>query len=715
MSATKGSRFLLSSDGTNRVHIPRGVSFSSSTKVPQNEGADFFDHRNASFVGRPVALEEAEEHLQRLKWLGFDFVRLVIPWEAIEHTAPGVYDESYITYLSSLLSLFPKYNLTCYIDVHQDVWSRHCGGSGAPGWTLELAGLDMKNFKATGAAFVASQEEEKADIWPSGYQKLAAATMFTLFFASTTLAPTVLVPRSAHANPSIFPSFSSSSADAADKIPIETFLQYSLIAAFRHLLLALRRQVEVGTIIGIGPLNEPHRGYIDLFSPLKWDYNTDLHIGAYPNALQGMRLASGQAVEVPVYERSWPFPTRKKGTVLMNTVGKKAWMEGREEIWRAEGVWEESKWMREGYFEKDWWKECWWTFCRKFEDGLNDAWPKGKEGWVFSGGIPNEFFPATLREELPKRMIAAPHFYDLNVLFSKQLGTMSVNVQGLSRGMFILKALYFGLSGLKRNYELQVKNIVHAAYKNLGELPVIIAECGVPMDINRQSAFRTGYFKWQERMMDAILSAMESNLVPCCIWNYNPYNTDEKGDEWNEENFSFWSISALKTLDKGASAEEQLRNGLRLINAIQRPHASKVAGIPTKTTYDKGTRKFTFSFRNAYCSEHPQDSNGVLMYLPFEIKSKMTEIYFPERVYGKENVKFEVSDGMYKWDHEEQRILWMHEEEAEGYEHRFVAFIDVQDRMMKGRGLMWWIVPILLSLLAMRLMQLLPGLLKITF
>lgn len=89
--------------------------------------------------------------------------------------------------------------------------------------------------------------------------------------------------------------------------------------------------------------------------------------------------------------------------------------------------------------------------------------------------------------------------YDLNALFKKQFGTMTVNVQGLSRvsyrflkllelqltfqGMFILKALYFGREGAKKNYAIQLKRIVEESRKQLGEVPVIIGECGVPMDI----------------------------------------------------------------------------------------------------------------------------------------------------------------------------------------------------------------------------------------
>ena len=75
-----------------------------------------------------------------------------MPWEALEHRGPGEYDQEYMTYLHDLLSLFPRYGLKCYIDAHQDVWSRHAGGSGAPTWTMTLVGLDLRNLKPTGAA-----------------------------------------------------------------------------------------------------------------------------------------------------------------------------------------------------------------------------------------------------------------------------------------------------------------------------------------------------------------------------------------------------------------------------------------------------------------------------------------------------------------------------------------------------------------------------------
>lgn len=81
--------------------------------------------------------------------------------------------------------------------------------------------------------------------------------------------------------------------------------------------------------------------------------------------------------------------------------------------------------------------------------------------------IPNEFMPhwsagqgspvpgttqTSIALARPERFVYAPHFYDLNVLFFKTYTGMSVNVQALSRGAFILKALYFGSYGLMRKY-----------------------------------------------------------------------------------------------------------------------------------------------------------------------------------------------------------------------------------------------------------------------
>ena len=49
--------------------------------------------------------------------------------------------------------------------------------------------------------------------------------------------------------------------------------------------------------------------------------------------------------------------------------------------------------------------------------------------------------------------------------------------------MFPLKAFYWGQKGVRDHFALQIRNIVEAGYESLGEKPVIIGECGIPMDM----------------------------------------------------------------------------------------------------------------------------------------------------------------------------------------------------------------------------------------
>jgi len=49
--------------------------------------------------------------------------------------------------------------------------------------------------------------------------------------------------------------------------------------------------------------------------------------------------------------------------------------------------------------------------------------------------------------------------------------------------MFPLKAFYWGHKGARDNYSLQIRTLVEEAYKSLGEKPVLLGECGVPMDM----------------------------------------------------------------------------------------------------------------------------------------------------------------------------------------------------------------------------------------
>jgi hypothetical protein len=101
----------------------------------------------------------------------------------------GIYDTQYLEYIRKFLSMLPAYGLTAFVSMHQDVWSRYSGGSGAPAWTLEMVGFDLNALEETGSAWLNGQRggghtEEERGVWPCGYHKLAASTMSSVSFYS---------------------------------------------------------------------------------------------------------------------------------------------------------------------------------------------------------------------------------------------------------------------------------------------------------------------------------------------------------------------------------------------------------------------------------------------------------------------------------------------------------------------------------------------------
>jgi hypothetical protein len=55
------------------------------------------------------------------------------------------------------------------------------------------------------------------------------------------------------------------------------------------------------------------------------------------------------------------------------------------------------------------------------------------------------------------------------------------------QGMFVSRAMYWGHASARDNFALQLGTIAREAYQSLGETPVLIGECGVPMDMKSVS------------------------------------------------------------------------------------------------------------------------------------------------------------------------------------------------------------------------------------
>lgn len=51
------------------------------------------------------------------------------------------------------------------------------------------------------------------------------------------------------------------------------------------------------------------------------------------------------------------------------------------------------------------------------------------------------------------------------------------------QGKFLPLCLYFGADGARKNYTLQLSNILEKGYEAIGERPQVLGELGIPMDL----------------------------------------------------------------------------------------------------------------------------------------------------------------------------------------------------------------------------------------
>ncbi len=601
-------------DEHGRTLILRGVNLGGSSKVPARpNGAThlsqgFYDHRRVSFVGRPFPLAEAGEHFARLRAWGLTTLRLLVPWEAVEHAGPGVYDREYLEYLYEIVRRAGEHGLDLFIDPHQDVWSRLSGGDGAPGWTFEAVGMDVTRFTETGAALVHAIHGDPFPrmIWPSNYVKLASATMFTLFFGGNDFAPRTTV----------------------EGEPVQEFLQRHYIGAMVQVAGRLRG---LPNVIGYDTLNEPSAGYIGW--PDLTAHHGLLRLGETPTPFQAMLLGDGFPQEVEVWSAGLRG-LRRVARRRLNPEGMRVWFEGRDCLWRENGVWDlagdgQPHLLRPDHFARvrgrpvafvdDYLRPFLERYAREIRAVAPDA-------LIFLEAPPWQAPPAWDLAASP-RVVHAAHWYDGLTVFTKRY--LPFLALELDSGTFVL-----GRKRVQRSFAAQLARCKAEAAERLGGVPTLIGEVGIPFDLRNGRAYRTGDFSEQVRAMDRTFRALEANLLSGTLWNYTADNDNERGDQWNGEDLSIFSR------DQQADPED-LNSGGRALEAVVRPYASKVAGEPLEMAFDVRQRTFSFSFR------HDPDVQAP------------TEIYLPTFQYP-DGCQVEVSDGTYEVDREAQTLVYHH-------------------------------------------------------
>lgn len=103
------------------INCAADAKFPATPDQPSHVSEKFFDGDNVSFVNRPFSLQDSAEHFSRLRGWGYNTIRYIFTWEAIEHAGPGIYDEEWIDHTISVLRKAKEYGFYIFMDPHQDV------------------------------------------------------------------------------------------------------------------------------------------------------------------------------------------------------------------------------------------------------------------------------------------------------------------------------------------------------------------------------------------------------------------------------------------------------------------------------------------------------------------------------------------------------------------------------------------------------------------
>jgi hypothetical protein len=559
-------------------------------------------------VGRPFPLKDADEHFARLRAWGLTCLRFQITWEAIEHAGPGIYDQAYLDYVYEIIKRADAYGMQVYIDPHQDVWSRFSGGDGAPGWTFEAVGMDITTLHEAGAALLHQLHGDPFPhmIWPTNGGKLAAATMFTVFFGGNDFAPTLHV----------------------DGEPIQDYLQRHYIEAIKQVALRVH---DLPHVMGYGTMNEPLSGFIGCA-----DANTSkglLKAGACPTVFQSMLLGAGYPQSVEVWEQRLSG-LKLTGRRVLNPKGVRVWRDGTDCVWRQQGVWDRAadgtpRLLRPDYFSQvngrqvNFSQDYYRPFANRLAREMRAADPGALIFLETEVGHP----PPRIGAEDVSGVVYAPHWYDGFVLYLKRYSPL-LGVDQFTRRLVI------GRRRVRSSFAKQLASYKQQASRFLGGAPVLIGEFGIPFDLQNGRAYRTGDFDRQIKALDRSLRALEDTLLSGTLWNYTADNTNLHGDQWNGEDLSIFSRDQQ-------SDPDGIHSGGRALQAVVRPYARAVAGEPLRMAFDLNRKVFTFVFRHDATVSEP------------------SEFFVPNYQYP-DGYSVEVSDGTVEIDRVQQVLRYHH-------------------------------------------------------
>ena len=537
-------------DAHGRYLYIHGVNVSGSSKFP----ASF---EPISYVGKPFPLEEADWNFRTLRSLGFNVIRLVMSWEAIEHEGPGIYDAEYLDYIERIVAKANEYGIYCLMDMHQDLFSRHLAqlfndntdvfalddpadirraercvlgrdaggrpirpnnivrGDGAPLWAVELClpekdvGGDTWGLPLSCAPGPASTTAYfPHTMWGINiFLSLDVNRCFATFFAGRDVYPHYTVP--------------------GDGRNIQDYLQDHFTGAWRQVA---RRVAQYPNVLGYDILNEPSGFYIlfSLYSILLGE--TRSAPGGVLSERRFNEVLDGYLNELRAQGTTQEAVTRLR-TLLLDT----------GVLPRSAGEITASGFLPEAaqsphrpdadagvglgvHFNR--------RYLQPFHEKVGRAiLEEDPEAIIFiehslgaddTGVAGMMAFPMLRPPSLPQ-IAYAPHWYtDIYPDFGENQPPRE----------FTVEEKFF------RDYRPGIEKAIHGSTFSLGNPPTVVGEFGTYFNFGGIEQSMAQDYEISSVVLDRYYEAFEEMLLHRIQWCYSPQNTTENGEGWNKEDFS---------------------------------------------------------------------------------------------------------------------------------------------------------------------------------
>jgi hypothetical protein len=638
-------------DDHGRYIFLNGINVSGSTKAPEVDAAT----NEASYRKKPFPIEDADRELRRLRDMGFDSIRLLVMWEAVEPQR-GKYDDEYVAYIKEIVRMAGQYGIRVLMDFHQDMFTRflkvkynehpkygepgsieatvtalvppytdEVKGDGAPRWVVESC-LQEKNLSSpnwgTPRLVSGLGPEERSKIIQL-YQKLTGAgdageipewidyvssaapppfppneTTDMLPFTNwgVTAALSADVERMYGcllAGDKLFPGLQK------DGVNIKDYLQEAYAGAWARVA---REVAGMPNIIGYDIMNEPQGNFI-ILTALAGMMNLGLPEGARQMLVDMMGEEKGSLLyDVIVALRLLPPDTSKETLQKFGLDGV--------DMFTALG-------LNLGFdrtYLKPFYERVGQAILAEDPNAVIFIEPSMNITSLLGSGIGGGMWDMSMThpEGIPQ-VVYAPHVYADIYPF--------IGFNQPPRDLSVEEVRY-------RDYTAQMEGVRSLAAHSLGNVPVVFGEFGTYYNFNGIEKSIENDYIVSSHVLDNYYEAFEGLFQSRMLWCYSPENTYEYGEGWNKEDFS--------NIDPNGNPRSE--------RAWSRPFARALAGKPVSTHFysdyhyfdpDKGKQDPLHEFEVRYQSKETDAPSEIFV----------PEVQYPDGFY------VWISDGECYYDH----------------------------------------------------------------